>query len=67
MASVVKATWFGRQVNVLLVSGKSVVGELAEVTDNYIVLDTKSGELQVMVHAIIAIRPEGGETKEAGV
>jgi ferredoxin-fold anticodon binding domain-containing protein len=67
MANVVKSSWFGRQVNVLLVSGKSVVGELAEVTDNYIVLNTKSGELQVMVHAIVAIRPESSEPQKAAI
>ena len=61
MANVVKSSWFGRQVSVLLVSGKSVVGELSEVSDNYIVLTTKTGELQVMVHAIVAIRPAGPE------
>lgn len=57
MANVVKPTWFGREVTVLLVNGKSVVGELAEILDNYIVLNTKGGEMQIMVHAIIAIRP----------
>ena len=59
MANVVKASWFGRKLDVLLVSGKSVVGELAEVSDSYIVLNTKDGELQVMVHAIMVIRPTG--------
>ncbi len=57
MANVVKPAWFGREINVLLVSGKSVVGELTDVADHYVVLNTKTGELQVMVHAIVAIRP----------
>ena len=57
MASIVKSSWFGKQVSVLLVSGKSVAGELSEVSDHYIVLTTKAGEMQIMAHAIVAIRP----------
>ena len=58
MADVVKTGWFGRKVTVLMVNGKSLSGELSEVTDKYIVVETKSGKpTQVMVHAIVAIRP----------
>ena len=56
MAQVVKTEWFGRQISVLMVNGKSVTGELSEVTDSYIVLTRGSSETQVMVHAIIAVR-----------
>ncbi len=56
MANVIKPAWFARQIHILLVSGKSVTGELNEVTDNYVVLNTKDGEVQVMVHAIVAVR-----------
>jgi sRNA-binding regulator protein Hfq len=55
--SIVKSSWFGRQVSVLLISGKSLTGELTEVSDHYIVLTTKTDETQIMAHAIIAIRP----------
>jgi len=56
MAQVIKIEWFGRQISVLMVNGKSVTGELSEVTDNYIVLTRGSSETQIMVHAIIAVR-----------
>ena len=56
MAQIVKTEWFGRQVSVLMINGKSVTGELSEVTENYIVLTRGSSETQVMVHAIIAVR-----------
>ena len=56
MASIVKSSWFGKQVTVMLVSEKSVSGELSEVSDHYIVLTTKNGETQIMASAIIAIR-----------
>ena len=56
MAQVIKTEWFGRQISVLMVNGKSVTGELSEVTDSYIVLTRGSSETQVMVHAIIAVR-----------
>ena len=64
MANVVKTGWFGRDISVLLSNGKSVSGELSEVSDRYIVLHTKGGDVQVMVHAILVIRPAseaGGE------
>jgi len=64
MASIVKSSWFGRQVTVLLVTEKSVSGELSEVSEHYIVLTTKSGEMQIMANAIIAIRL--AETGTAG-
>jgi len=57
MAQVIKAEWFGRQISVLMVNGKSVTGELSEVTENYIVLARNSSETQIMVHAIVAVRP----------
>jgi sRNA-binding regulator protein Hfq len=57
MANVVKTEWFGKQISVLMINGKSVTGELTEVTDNYIVLTVGSAQTQVMVHAIIAVRP----------
>ena len=56
-APVVRPSWFGRQITVMLVTGKSVSGELTEVSEHYIVLTSDSGETQVMVHGIIAIRP----------
>ena len=65
MPDVTKPSWFGRQVTVLMSNGKSLTGELAEVSDRFIVLQPKSGvETQIMVHAIIAIRPAKGEGEE---
>jgi sRNA-binding regulator protein Hfq len=64
MAGVVKPSWFGREISVMLANEKWLTGELAEVTEHYIMLHTKTGELLVMVHAIVAIRPaESGSTK----
>ena len=63
MVNVVKSSWFGRRVKVLLVSGESVAGELTEVSDHYIVLNTEEGELQIMVHSIMTIRAAGAETE----
>jgi len=57
MANVVKSAWFGRQVTVMLVTEKAVTGELIEVSEHYVVLNTKVGEKQIMVHAIIAVWP----------
>jgi sRNA-binding regulator protein Hfq len=59
MADVVKSGWFGRKVNVLLSNGKKVSGELTQVSEHYIVLSSQTGEVQVMTHAIILIRPAG--------
>ncbi len=56
MAQIVKSEWFGRQVSVLMVNGKTITGELSEVTERYIVLARGSSETQIMVHAIIAVR-----------
>jgi len=38
---------------------KTVAGELAEVSEHYIILNTAAGERQIMVHAIVAIWPTG--------
>jgi len=59
MANVVKPAWFGRQVTVMLSTQKTVAGELAEVSEHYIILNTAAGERQIMVHAIVAIWPTG--------
>ncbi|MHC4481273.1 MAG: hypothetical protein ACYS8K_02540 [Planctomycetota bacterium] len=56
MASSIKAEWFGKQISILLVNGKSLVGELSEVTDDYVLLTSDVGQTQVMVHAIVAVR-----------
>ncbi len=63
MASVVKPAWFGREVTVTLTTGKTVTGELTEVSPTYIILNTKAGEKQVMVHAIITIWPAEQQTE----
>ncbi len=65
MAAIVKTVWFGRQLNVLLVTGKSVSGELTEVTDAYIVLDRDGTEVQVMAHAIAMIVPAATKDDQA--
>ncbi len=61
MANVVKVGWFGKNVSVLMVNGKTLTGELAEVAENYIVLNVGAPpvEMEIMVHAIIAIRLAG--------
>lgn len=65
MPGVTKPSWFGKQVTVLMTNGKSLTGELAEVSDKFIVVQPNSGvETQIMVHAIIAIRPAKNETEE---
>ena len=61
MARMMKAEWFGRQVTVMMVNGKSMTGTLSEVTDSYIVLTRNGTETQIMCHAIIAVRLAGGE------
>jgi len=61
MANVVKVSWFGKDVSVLMVNGKTVTGELTEVTDNYIVVNVGGVEMEVMVHAIIALRLAAGK------
>ena len=64
MANVVKSAWFGRNIQVLTVNGKRISGELSEVSECYIVLTTKHGEMQIMVQAIIAIWPGTEEPPE---
>jgi sRNA-binding regulator protein Hfq len=59
MASSVKTGWFGRAVSVLMVNGKSAVGELTEVSEQFIVLTRNGIDTQIMVHAIVAIRLAG--------
>jgi len=61
MAGLVKVGWFGKQVSVLMVNGKSVTGELSEVSDNYIVLTRGGVETQIMGHAIVAVRLAGDQ------
>ena len=56
MARVIKPEWLVKQVSVLMVNGKSVTGELSEVSDNFIVLSRGGAETQIMVHAIVAVR-----------
>jgi len=61
MATVIKTEWFGKQISVLMVNGKTVTGELAEVTERYLVLNVGAVQMQIMVHAIIAIRLATGK------
>ena len=62
MADVVKRGWFGRQVHVVLSNGKSINGEMTEVTDNYIIVEPEGkNPTQIMVHAIVALRPVSEE------
>ena len=56
MPGIVRTEWFGRQISVLMVNGKTVTGELSEVTDQYLVLTIGNSQTQIMGHAIIAIR-----------
>jgi sRNA-binding regulator protein Hfq len=48
-------------VRVITVTGKALSGEVSEVTDQYIVLVSNGTPTQVMVHAIVAIAPAGGQ------
>jgi sRNA-binding regulator protein Hfq len=59
MAGLVKVGWFGRQISVLMVNGKSVTGELTEVSEHYIVVTRGGADTQIMAHAIMAIRLAG--------
>lgn len=54
---VLKAEWFGRKISILLVNDKTVSGEVTEVSSSYIILDTGSGQMQIMKNSIILIRP----------
>jgi len=56
MAGLVKMGWFGRQISVLMVNGKSITGELTETSEQYIVVARGGAETQIMAHAIVAIR-----------
>ncbi len=56
MAGLVKMGWFGRQISVLMVNGKSITGELTETSEQYIVVTRGGAETQIMAHAIVAIR-----------
>ncbi len=53
MANVVKSGWFGRNVSVLLINGKTISGEVTEVTEHYVVLTRGKVEVQVMGSAIV--------------
>jgi sRNA-binding regulator protein Hfq len=57
MANVVKTSWFGNQISVLTVNGKTITGELTETSDNYVVLSRGDSEVQIMVHAIVMVVP----------
>ncbi len=59
MAGVVRTQWFGKQVTILMVNGKSVTGEISETSDQYLVLDVGKSQMQIFTHAIIAIRLAG--------
>jgi len=62
MADIVRTGWFGRDISVLMTNGKTASGELTETAENYIVITRKDGvEMQIMAHAIIAIRLSGAE------
>lgn len=66
MATIVKPEWFGRKISVVMVNGKTLTGELAEVTDNFIVVEgTNNRPVQIMTHAIVAISPTGPEEESA--
>jgi sRNA-binding regulator protein Hfq len=65
MANVVKTSWFGNQVSVLTVNGKTVTGELTETSDNYIVLSRNGADVQIMVHAIVMIVPAAAKDAKA--
>ena len=56
MTGIIRTEWFGRQISVLLTTGKTLTGELSEVTDTYLVLDRESGQVQIMGHAVVAVR-----------
>ena len=59
MAGLVKIGWFGKQISVLMINGKSITGELSEVGEQYIVITRNGSDTQIMAHAIVAIRPAG--------
>ena len=62
MAQSIKSSWFGKEVAVLTVNGKTVIGSVAEATDVYLVLkDAEGDETLIMTHAIVAIKPRHGK------
>ena len=64
MANVVRGGWFGTQVSVLLVNGKTITGEVAEVTDHYVVLSRGNSEVQIMGSAIVLVAPSEKQPSE---
>jgi len=54
--NVVKATWFGQCIRVVMLNGKAIQGDLTEVSECYIVLEVEGVATQIMVHAIAVIR-----------
>ena len=65
MAGIVKTEWFGTQVTVLMVNGKSVTGELSETSENYIVLTRGASPIQIMAGAIVMIVPAAEKGKQS--
>ncbi len=53
---IIKPGWFGRNVSVLLTTGKQISGELSEVGQSYLIINTNGSDVQVMVHAIALVR-----------
>lgn len=64
MGNVVRGGWFGRQVSVLLVNGKTIAGEVTEVTEHYVVLSRSNSEVQIMGSAIVLIAPSEKQSSE---
>ena len=64
MGNVVRGSWFGRQVSVLLVNGKTIAGEVTEVTEHYVVLSRSNSEVQIMGSAIVLIAPSEKQSSE---
>lgn len=65
MANVVKTSWFGNPISVLMSNGKTITGELTETTDNYIVVSRNDAEVQIMVHAIVMVVPAAPKEDES--
>jgi sRNA-binding regulator protein Hfq len=65
MANVVKVSWFGNQISVLMINGKTITGELTETSDNYIVVSRGGSEVQIMVHAIVMVVPAATKDSKA--
>ena len=67
MATVLRSDWFGRQVSVLLVNGKTISGEVSEVTEHYVVLTRGKSDVQIMGSAIVlATASEKSASDQAG-